>query len=545
MSEGGIHVAVARARAGMVTGPLAPAVAVPAAELPVVLAALGEVMDPELPMVSIVDLGMVGDVAVDPGSIRVELLPTFVGCPALELIRSAVIERLAGMAGAGQAVEVVATFAVPWTSERITRGRPGRPGHGRHRAAGRARRRPLPVLRRRAGRHGQRLRADAVPLAVLLPRLPPAVRSHQARLTVGASSSGTVGIVGAGRMGAGIAQVAIEAGHDVVLEDAAPLALERGVAAVRTGLGRRAARLDLDPDSIDDWVEGRIARLRPAATIADLAGADLVIEAAAEDLAVKRGILAALDRVLAPGAIVATNTSALSVAAIASGSARPDRVLGLHFFNPAPLMALVEVVAAPTTDPAVADRAAALMTAWGKTPVRAADTPGFIVNRVNRPFTIEALRMLEAGDAGVEVIDDAMRAAGFPMGPFELMDLTGIDVTLAAARSIWERLGRPDRLRPSPIQERLVADGHLGRSTGQGFYRYPDGTRGPVASDVTTADEGSGTAHGDAAIVARILGAVDGEARRAVAEGVASAPDIDLALRLGAGHPQGPFERSR
>jgi 3-hydroxybutyryl-CoA dehydrogenase len=358
---------------------------------------------------------------------------------------------------------------------------------------------------------------------------------------VGAASLGMVGVVGAGRMGAGIAQVAIEAGHEVVLEDADPDAVERGVAAIRVGLGRRAARLGLDPDSIDGWVDGRLVRLRRATTLDDLVGTDLVIEAAVEDLAVKRSIVAALDPVVPPEAIVATNTSALSVAAIAAGSRRPGRVLGLHFYNPAPLMALVEVVAAPTTDPDVADRAAARMTAWGKTPVRAADSPGFIVNRVNRPFTIEALRMLEAGDAGVVATDDALRAAGFPMGPFELMDLTGIDVTLAAARSIWERLGRPDRLRPSPIQERLVAEGHLGRSTGQGFYGYPDGARGPVAEAFASAGSGPGAA----AIVARILEAIDGEARRAVAEEVASESDIDLALRLGAGHPEGPFERSR
>ena len=149
--------------------------------------------------------------------------------------------------------------------------------------------------------------------------------------------------------------------------------------------------------------------------------------------------------------------------------------------------------------------------------------------------------MLEAGDAGVEAIDGAMRAAGFPMGPFELMDLTGIDVTLAAATSIWERLGRPDRLRPSPIQERLVAEGRLGRSTGQGFYRYADGTRGPRGP----AFAGAGAARSRRArrSPSRILAAIDGEARLAVAEGVASEADIDLALRLGAGHPQGPFER--
>jgi 3-hydroxybutyryl-CoA dehydrogenase len=186
------------------------------------------------------------------------------------------------------------------------------------------------------------------------------------------------------------------------------------------------------------------------------------------------------------------------------------------------------------------------MTAWGKTAVRAADTPGFIVNRVNRPFTIEALRMLEAGVAGVEAIDDAMRTAGFPMGPFELMDLTGIDVTLAAARSIWERLGRPERLRPSPIQERQVAAGRLGRSSGAGFYAYTEGRRGavwPVFAGVGPGLDDVGI--DDAAIAKRILGAIDAEARLAVADGVASEADVDLALRLGAGHPTGPFERAR
>jgi 3-hydroxybutyryl-CoA dehydrogenase len=362
----------------------------------------------------------------------------------------------------------------------------------------------------------------------------PAVRSDPTGLTV-APEIRTVGIVGAGRMGAGIAQVALEGGHAVLLEDPDPVALERGLAAIRTGLGRRAARLDLDPDSIDDWVDGRAARLVAVTSLHDLAGADLVIEAAVEDLAVKVGIVAALDPLLAPDAIVATNTSALSVAAIAAGSMMPERVIGLHFFNPAPLMALVEVVAAPATDPVVVDRAVALMTAWGKSPVRVADTPGFIVNRVNRPFTIEALRMLEAGDAGVEAIDGAMRRAGFPLGPFELMDLTGVDVTLAAARGIWERLGQPDRLRPSPIQEDLLRAGQLGRKTGQGFYRYVEGAPAVVAPPFRT-DPARERLAGDA-IARRIVGAIDEEARLAAAEAVASPDAIDLALRLGAGHP--------
>jgi 3-hydroxybutyryl-CoA dehydrogenase len=155
---------------------------------------------------------------------------------------------------------------------------------------------------------------------------------------------------------------------------------------------------------------------------------------------------------------------------------------------------------------------------------------------VNRPFTIEALRLVETGEASVEAVDEAMRAAGYPMGPFELMDLIGIDVNLAAARGVWEGLGRPDRLRPSPIQERLVADGRFGRKTGVGFYRYEDGQRAGIAPEFASAGPVSGQEISD-----RITAAIAAEARRAVAEGVASESDIDLALRLGAGHPGNLF----
>lgn len=349
-----------------------------------------------------------------------------------------------------------------------------------------------------------------------------------------------VGIVGAGVMGSGIAQVALEADHEVVLHDVDEGAIQSARTRIRDGLTRRSAKLELDADTIDDWVEGRLARLRASVLLDALAGeAGLVIEAALEDLGLKRAVFRALDASARSDTILATNTSALSVAAIAGATRHPERVLGLHFFNPVPLMALVEVVVTPAVDAAVLDRAEALMRAWGKTPVRCGDTPGFIVNRVNRQFTIEALRILEERVAGVEVIDDAMRAAGFPMGPFELMDLTGIDVTLAAANAVWAGLGRPERLRPSRIQQRLVADGRLGRKTGSGFYRYQDGRRGAVEPE----SDPPGPSLPPDRIAARILGAIDAEARFALADGVASEGDIDLAMRLGAGHPVGPFER--
>lgn len=364
-------------------------------------------------------------------------------------------------------------------------------------------------------------------------------------------SVGAVGVVGAGTMGAGIAQLAIEAGHELLLHDVDAAAIERGRTRIRAGLERRADRLDLDPDSAEAWIEGRLERLRDAPTLESLAAAqpDLVVEAALEDLEAKRAIFRALDSLVPSATILATNTSALSVAAIAAAVTRPEHVLGLHFFNPAPVMPLVEVVVAPDTDPAVADRAATILTTWGKVPVRCTDTPGFIVNRVNRPYTLEALAILAGGGATVETIDAAARGAGFPLGPFELMDLTGIDISLAATLGIFERsraAGDPlaERFRPSPVQERLVTAGQLGRKTGTGFYAYDETGRstGP-APEFTRPDDPAD--HLTAAeIVERVTLAIVNEAYRAVADGVASATDIDLAMRLGAAHPGGPFERA-
>jgi len=345
-----------------------------------------------------------------------------------------------------------------------------------------------------------------------------------------------MGVVGAGTMGAGIAQLALENGHEVVLHDVDEAAIERGRGRVREGLVRRAAKLDLDGDSIDVWVSGRLAGLRDALTL-DAVGAEaeIVFEAALEDLELKQDIVRVLDGATTPDVILATNTSALSVAAIARRTRHPERVIGLHFFNPAPVMPLVEVVVPPGTSEAVVETAVTLMERWGKTPVRCADTPGFIVNRVNRPFTIEALRILEAGAATIDQIDAAMRAGGFPMGPFELMDFVGLDVNLAAAVAVWDGLGRPDRLRPSTIQRELVAAGDLGRKTGRGFYLHDQATR-TTRAEAVPASLRSGSMNAEA-ILERIRAAIDAEAALAVGDGVASTSDIDLALRLGAGHP--------
>jgi 3-hydroxybutyryl-CoA dehydrogenase len=347
-----------------------------------------------------------------------------------------------------------------------------------------------------------------------------------------------IGVVGAGTMGAGIAQLALEAGHEVVLHDVDDIALDHGRDRIADGLLRRALKAD-DSSDADRWVDERLARLRQTEVLEQVAdAADVVIEAALESLDLKRTIFRTLGAVADPAAILATNTSALSVAQIAGATTHPERVLGLHFFNPAPVMRLVEVVATEMTTPNVIEAASALVESWGRTAVRSADRPGFIVNRVNRPFTIEALRILEAGEASIEQIDDAIRQGGFPLGPFELMDLTGLDITTAAATAIWEGLGRPAHLRPSPIQLELVEAGRLGRKTGEGFYHYEEGRRGRVADRFAA----SPTSLSAAAIRDRIERAIRAEAERVVGEGVASAADVDVALRLGAAHPRGPFE---
>jgi 3-hydroxybutyryl-CoA dehydrogenase len=356
-------------------------------------------------------------------------------------------------------------------------------------------------------------------------------------------------VIGAGTMGAGIAQVALEGGWDVVLADPMPGALELARKRIADGLTRRSVRAVPVPAQREGFVAGYLQRLSTAATPAAAArDAQLVIEAALERLDLKREIFATLDEAADPGVVLATNTSALAVSDIADATLHPDRVVGLHFFNPAPVLPLVEVVKGARSADWAVERAAGIVEGWGKTAIRVADSPGFIVNRVNRPFTLEALRLLHAGVGSVESIDGAMTAAGFPMGPFALMDLIGIDVNLAAARGLFEASGRPPRFRPSPIQEELVAAGRLGRKTGEGFYRYDAGrATGPAGRFAGQVRLGpSAPAPLDpAAISERVTLAIVNEAYRAVGDRVATAEDIDRAMRLGANHPFGPFEWAR
>lgn len=356
-----------------------------------------------------------------------------------------------------------------------------------------------------------------------------------------------VGLVGAGTMGAGIAQLALQAGYEVLLNDVDEAAIARGRDRIASGLDRLVAKGRMDADEAGAAL---VERLRDAHGLDTLAAeADIVIEAALEDLELKRTIFRALDSAAPATTLLASNTSALSITEIAAATARPERVLGLHFFNPAPVMALVEVVQGEKTSGATIQAGLDFAHGLGKNAVGCRDAPGFIVNRVNRPFTLEALRMVDSGEATIEAIDAAVEAAGYPMGPFRLMDLVGIDVNLAVARALYEAFDHAPRFQPSPRQEQLVAVGALGRKTGSGFYRYTPDESATAAADPTIearpaeADASElRLAAGD--IVRRIELAIINEAYHAVGERVCSPADADTALKLGAAHPYGPFERA-
>ncbi|MCZ4118035.1 3-hydroxyacyl-CoA dehydrogenase [Streptomyces sp. H39-S7] len=281
----------------------------------------------------------------------------------------------------------------------------------------------------------------------------------------------TVAVIGAGTMGQGIAQVALVAGHRVRLYDAAPGSAERGAAAIAARLARLAEKGRMDAAERD----AALARLAPAAALGELAGAALVIEAIIEDLPAKQRLFAELEDVVDDTCLLATNTSSLSVTAVAGALRRPGRFVGLHFFNPAPLLPLVEVVSAATTDEDAAGTAYATAAAWGKSPVRCTDTPGFIVNRIARPFYAEAFRLHEEAAADPATIDAVLReCGGFAMGPFELTDLIGHDVNEAVTRSVWESFFHDPKFTPSLAQRRLVESGLLGRKSGRGWFRYGD-----------------------------------------------------------------------
>jgi 3-hydroxybutyryl-CoA dehydrogenase len=340
-----------------------------------------------------------------------------------------------------------------------------------------------------------------------------------------------VGVLGAGAMGSGIAQVAATAGHRVVVVDSYATSLEKA----RAGFDRVFAREVEKGRLTESRAREVAARIRLAPSNGDDLSAfkdcGIVIEAIVEELEAKQRAFRALEAAVSESCVLATNTSSLSVGALAAVCKHPGRVIGLHFFNPAPVLPLVEVVTAIASDASIAERAGHLMTAWGKVPVRVADTPGFIVNRVARPFYGESLRILEEGIADVATIDWAMREiGGFRMGPFELMDLIGNDVNYAVTRGVFEAFYYDPRYRPSLTQRRMVEAGRLGRKTGIGYYSYDAGAQRPEPQTDRTLG---------GRIVDRVLAMLINEAADALQLRVASARDIDLAMTKGVNYPKG------
>ena len=303
-----------------------------------------------------------------------------------------------------------------------------------------------------------------------------------------------VGLVGAGTMGAGIAQVAAVAGHQVRIHDDIPGVASEAIGRIKQRLARLAEKGRLDANTAERAGDA----LTAVTSITDLAGCGLVVEAIIEDLAAKRELFTRLETVCGPHAVLASNTSSLSITEIAADLDHPERVAGLHFFNPAPLLPLVEVVRGETTDQAIADLLADTATAWGKKPVQCTSTPGFIVNRVARPYYAEAFRLLSGNVIDPPTLDAVLcDAGGFRMGPCELTDLIGHDVNAAVTKSVWEAFNRDPRFEPSELQDAMMAAGRLGQKSGGGFYegtsKPEPATAGPCPRpDNVTAHGGGG-----------------------------------------------------
>ena len=333
------------------------------------------------------------------------------------------------------------------------------------------------------------------------------------------------GVIGSGSMGKGIAQVAAMAGHDVVVYDNNQAALEKA----RTDLQNTLQKLQ-EKGKIPDANEV-LKRFSFADSLKALHQCGLIIEAIVENLEVKKNVFAEVETLVSEDCILATNTSSLSVTSIAAACKKPERVVGLHFFNPAPLMALVEVIPAVQTKADLVTESKQLMQQWGKVPVIAKDTPGFIVNRVARPFYGEALRIYEEGIADMATIDWAMTEIGkFKMGPFTLMDYIGHDVNYVVTETVFQSFFYDPRYKPSFSQKRLLEAGWLGRKSGRGFYNYAEG----VIISEPVKDEALGQK-----IFQRILAMLINEAVEALHLNIASAEDLDLAMTKGVNYPKG------
>jgi 3-hydroxybutyryl-CoA dehydrogenase len=346
-----------------------------------------------------------------------------------------------------------------------------------------------------------------------------------------------VAVLGAGAMGTGIGQIAVQNGCHVVYYDSFPGATDRSKASIEKIFNRLAEKGKITSQQKEEM----LGRMQWSADIDAVSGADLVVEAVIEDLDVKKDLFAKVEPLLRSDAWLCTNTSSLSIAALSSGLTHPERFGGLHFFNPAPLMPLVEVVPGVKTGDDFTETMEALMLEWGKVPVVAKDTPGFIVNKVARPFYSEAIKLYEEGVASVAEIDAAVKSIGFRMGPFELTDLIGHDVNYTVTETVWSQFFYDPRFRPSITQKRLKEAGLFGRKTGRGFYNYASGMDAAVVAQ----EEVEIDPLLSEKIVERILCLIINEALDAVWQGIASPENVDLAMTKGVNYPKGPIQWGR
>lgn len=327
-------------------------------------------------------------------------------------------------------------------------------------------------------------------------------------------------------MGSGIAQVLAQAGHKVVLYDTQTAALERAEIAIKNAFTKLAEKGKITEEQSTTYLSG----LHYSSSLDDLSGSELVIEAIVEDLAIKQQVFRDLEERVNENCVLATNTSSLSLASIAAACKKPERVIGIHFFNPAPVMALVEIIPAVQTREGLAEQVRDWVQSWGKLPVITKDTPGFIVNRVARPFYSEAIRLLEEGVADCATIDAAMTDIGFKMGPFALMDFIGHDVNYRVTESVWQALYFDPRFKPALSQKRLFEAGFFGRKAGRGFYRYADNMPAPAPQeDPQLRNE----------IAQRILVMLINEAADAYFLNIASREDLETAMTRGVNYPKG------
>ncbi len=367
-----------------------------------------------------------------------------------------------------------------------------------------------------------------------------------------------VGIAGTSTMGAGIAITFARSGWDVLLYDVSKEIVTRSLEVISTEFQREAEKGRIKPED----AQASIARIHPRTELSDFSEAHLVIEAVTENLSVKKDVFAKLDKICALNVPLTSNTSSLSIGAIANGCSGRNRIAGLHFFNPAHKMKLVEVIRTDFLSEEVLLELSQIVRQIGKTPIVARDTPGFVVNRCARHFYLEPLRFLSERIGSIEEIDYAFESANFPMGPFRLLDLVGIDLNFLVSKSIYEQFFHEPRFRPVILQQKMVESGLLGRKTGAGFYNYSEKVPHAVVKlerrDAFISETLREMAHkiserldvknplndSQQLILARTISTIVNEAYFMLEEGVASEEDIDLAMKLGTNYPKGPLQFS-